>query len=260
MRSHFAADWAFGIKGAIENVVRSNFPSDLRNWPLLQAFDFEAYRLGEFAIFIFKDKLSGVPAGPADLKDFPHNGYPELPPKKEEIELWHHFFKIKFNLRTEDFAFIIPIHDCGKNDASEDYKLFTKEEKEFWNYQLSYNISNYKAHLDSMKEKTPEQPMNITYNVSGNNARVNIDSTDNSVNIVETNDLKIFQDLKDIASKIENESERINVIESIEAMEAEAGKEKFADKYKNFISTAANHMTLFAPFIPPLTELITKWV
>ena len=91
-----------------------------------------------------------MPAGPGDLLEFPHNGYPEMPPKIDELELWHHYFKIKFKLRKEDFAFLVPIHDCCKNDASLDFQLFTKEEKEFWNYQLSYNISNYKGHLDSM--------------------------------------------------------------------------------------------------------------
>lgn len=260
MRQHFAADWAFGIKGAMENVVRSNFPSELRNWPILQSFNFEAYRIDNYAIFIFKDKLSGVVAGPGDLLEFPHKGYPEMPPKIEELELWHHYFKTKFKLRKEDFAFLIPIHDSGKNSAPEDFKSFTKEEKDFWNYQLSYNISNYKGHLDSMKEKVPQQPQNIIYNVSGNNTRVNINSKDSSVNIVDIANLKIFNDLKTVANEIENEEERIKIVECIESMETEYGKETFIDKYKNFISVAADHLTIFAPFIPALTEMIKNWV
>ena len=47
MRDSIAADWAFGVTGAMENAVRRAFPQDLRSWPLLQSFNFEAYELPE---------------------------------------------------------------------------------------------------------------------------------------------------------------------------------------------------------------------
>ena len=72
MRENFTADWAFGIRGAIESIVRTNFPQDLRSWPLLQSFDFEAYALPEnYVLLILKDKLSGVTAGPGICSAFP---------------------------------------------------------------------------------------------------------------------------------------------------------------------------------------------
>lgn len=41
----FPVDWAFGVRGAVESIVRTRFSGDLRSWPLLQAFDLEAYEL-----------------------------------------------------------------------------------------------------------------------------------------------------------------------------------------------------------------------
>lgn len=97
MRKHFIADWEFGIRGAIENIVRSNSPEYLRSWPLLQAFNFEAYELSENYVFlILKDKLSGVPAGADTCSAFPHVGFPALPPKVSYVELWQHYLRINF--------------------------------------------------------------------------------------------------------------------------------------------------------------------
>ena len=76
MRDNFALDWAIGIMGAIENIVRNIFPQDLRTWPLLQTFDFEAYSLpNDYMAILLKDKLSGVPAGPGVAKPFPFKNF-----------------------------------------------------------------------------------------------------------------------------------------------------------------------------------------
>src|SRR5215213_11872303 len=89
MREAFTADWAFGITGAIENSVRSSLPQDLRNWPLLQAFDFQAFELPHgYMVLILRDKLSGIPAGPGVAAPFPHSDHPTVPPRIEDIELW----------------------------------------------------------------------------------------------------------------------------------------------------------------------------
>lgn len=257
MRSHFAADWAFGIKGAIENVVRSNYPTLLRSWPILQTFNFEAFRLGNYAVFILRDKLSGTPSGPGELLEFPYTGYLDLPPKTEEIEIWHHYFKVKFSLRREDFAFLIPIHDCGKNDAALDFQLFSDEEKQFWNYQLSYNISNYHSYLESLTNKEPKVPTIITYNVSGNNTRVNINSHDNSTNVVQKNEIEVFEQLRNATNELDDLS-KVKILEAINLMEEDLHRQTFVDRYKNFISLIADHMQVFAAYIPALSEFIIK--
>jgi hypothetical protein len=160
MREDFTADWAFGITGAIENTVRVNLPQDLRNWPLLQSFDFEAYELpNEYMVFILKDKLSGIPTGEGVPKPFPYSDYPTLPPKVDEIELWQDYLRDKFDLREEDAAFLIPVRDSGKSDPRADFDLFSPEENTFWRAQISYVVSRYKAYLQSLDESKPQQPV-----------------------------------------------------------------------------------------------------
>ena len=39
-------------------------------------------------------------------------------------------------------------------------------------------------------------------------------------------------------------------------MQAAAGTRSFVDRYKEFITLAADHVTVFAPFLPALTQLL----
>lgn len=93
------------------------------------------------------------------------------------------------------------------------------------------------------------------YNI-GSAEKININSTDNSVtyNITE-NDKALMETLKMLAKELDNSEAIIN---SIEEMKDNVGKKGFADKYNAFIQNVANHMTIFAPFIPALTQLLIK--
>lgn len=93
------------------------------------------------------------------------------------------------------------------------------------------------------------------YNISGAE-KININSTDNSVtyNMAE-NVTALMETLKTLAKELENSSA---IIDSIEEMKNSVGKKSFAEKYNSFIQNVANHMTIFAPFIPALTQLLIK--
>jgi hypothetical protein len=164
MRENFTADWAFGITGALENTVRTSFPEDLRNWPLLQAFNFEAYTLpNEYMVLILRDNLSGFPAGPGVAEPFPHSDHPKVPPRIQDVELWQSYLRKRFDLREEDAAFLIPMRDSGKNSAQADYELFSSEERTFWDQQLKYVVARHKVYLQSLKEsKLGRQPQLAT--------------------------------------------------------------------------------------------------
>lgn len=258
MRDFFIADWAFGVRGAIENIIRSSFPQDLRSWPLLQSFDFEAYALPEnYVLLILKDKLSGIPAGPGVCSAFPHADLPMLPPKVSDVELWQFYLRNKFSLREEDAPFIVPAKDSGKNNAAEDYKLFSAEEQLFWNHQISYVVSRYKAHLQSMTKQSPVQPTNITYNLIGSGARVNINSTDSSVNVISTEVSKVFSQVREAIGLIPDPTARNEIGRAVDEMEQAHGSSIFLQKYQAFITSAANHMTVLAPIIPAVTGLLT---
>lgn len=258
MRENFTADWAFGIRGAIEKIVRSNFPQDIRSWPCLQSFDFEAYALPEnYILIILKDKLSGITTGPGICSEFPHSGLPALPPRVSDIELWQFYLRSKFSLREEDAPFLVPVKDSGKSDASKDYELFTAEEKFFWNQQISYVVSRYKAHLQAMTKQPPVQSTNITYNLSGTGARVNVNSTDSSVNLISTEVSTVFSQVRKAVGQIPDPTARLEIGRAVDEMEQAHGSSNFLQKYQAFIASAANHMTVLAPIIPALTGLLT---
>lgn len=258
MRDNFTADWSFGIKGAIENIVRNNFPQDLRSWPLLQTFDFEAYSLPcNYMVILLKDKLSGITSGPGVAKEFPDNDFPSLPPKPNEIELWQFYLRNKFRLRAEDAALLIPIHDSGKNSAAEDYTLFTLEEQMFWDLQIRFIVSSYKAHSQATMTTKPDQPNSITYYVTGTNSRVNINSQDSSVNTVTTESSPVFIQLREALNQIGDTKKREKISSSIDSLESSCGTKDFVRYYQQFMSVIADHMAVFGPFLPALAGLLT---
>lgn len=93
------------------------------------------------------------------------------------------------------------------------------------------------------------------YNIS-NAEKVNINSTDNSTNYnISAHDISVMDTLRSLAKGLDNEAE---IVSAVDNMQKNVGKKTFAEKYNAFIQSAANHMTLFAPFIPALSELLTQ--
>lgn len=98
----------------------------------------------------------------------------------------------------------------------------------------------------------------VTYNITNKSGKINIDSVDNSVNInitLSDEEEALFRTIKEIATSLED-SELI--CKSVDEMHNNVGKEGFAAKYNNFIQSIANHMTIFSPFIPMLSNLLTR--
>lgn len=93
------------------------------------------------------------------------------------------------------------------------------------------------------------------YNIS-NADKVNIHSTDNSTTYkISANELSIMETVRALSKGLENETE---IIAAVDQMQDNVGKHSFAEKYNAFIQSIANHMTIFAPFIPALSALLTK--
>jgi hypothetical protein len=293
MRKDFGADWAFGISGALGNFVRNTFPRELRRWPLLQSFSFEAYELpGDYAIFALRDQLQGIVSGPGQLEPFPHSGFPDLPPSVNKIELWHHYLRDTLKLRAEDAPFLVPIHDSGVN-VKKDFELFNAEEKSFWDRQLAYVVAHHASVFLDPKDlpalvQTASQPEKVQYEskmdsrqpdggirhytiikgdvhnhnytvardlnqATGNNSRVNKNSTDSSVNIVAD---QVFDQLRRATNDIPEQAERDKIMTAIAAMENTYGSPSFVDSYKDFIAVASGHLTVFTPVMAMLASLL----
>ncbi|QTO17418.1 hypothetical protein [Burkholderia seminalis] len=258
MQRNSIVNWAFGIKGAIESTVRDNFPSELRTWPLMQSFVFDAYALTDnYAVYVLRDKLSGVVAGKFEMQEFPHPDWPSLPPQPDQIELWQFFFRDRFQLREEDVAVVFPLHDSGTNDPSKDYELFTTEEQYFWSAQISYIVGRYKAHLDTMSKNTPTYNQNITYNVNGTNSRVNVNSTDSSTNVVSSDTTKVFADLRSAIQNIPDPTARQNLVAEADGLEKAHHSGGFLQKYQAFMASASDHITVLGAVLPALAGLLS---
>lgn len=96
-----------------------------------------------------------------------------------------------------------------------------------------------------------ESQVNQVVNVHGPNARVNIDSTDNSTNIVHQG--VSFSELrKAIESGVSDGVERTAILQRLSDLEAATDHESGATRYQVFIAAAANHMTIIGPYLPAL--------
>lgn len=86
--------------------------------------------------------------------------------------------------------------------------------------------------------------------------KVNIQSTDNSTTYqITANDISILDTLRGLAKGLDDEDK---ITAAVDEMQDNIGKKNFAEKYNAFIQSVANHMTIFAPFIPALSALLTK--
>ena len=97
------------------------------------------------------------------------------------------------------------------------------------------------------------------YYVQGENARVNVNSTGHSVNVVMKSTEEFFGTIKQrIESGIPEGDERRKILESLTALQESHGKPTFAQRYTEFIATAADYVTLLTPFIPQLTQMLGR--
>jgi hypothetical protein len=265
MREHFAADWVFGIQGAIENEVRTRFPDQQRQWPLLQTFNFEAYAVGnDHFVVVLRDKLSGIPAGPGELKVFPYEDHPPLPLSNENVSEWLSYLIDKFALRNEDVTMVLPIRDSGQHGATADFEMFSDDEKALWYYELQFFIDRQTSSLlegPNDTEAGPETPTNMTFNVTGTFARVTINSTDNSVNVVNQTPPEIFAQLLEAVRSTNADAAVVTaMVEAVEDMQRAYGSHTYLERYQKFMSLLADHIQVFAPtvasYLPVLAQLL----
>jgi hypothetical protein len=85
------------------------------------------------------------------------------------------------------------------------------------------------------------------------NARLNINST----NQVIEDSKKVFSELAEVLRQNVNQSDvRDKLVTMVEEMRRGAIEGTFTEKYRKFIAAAADHMTIVAPFLPALSQLL----
>jgi hypothetical protein len=101
------------------------------------------------------------------------------------------------------------------------------------------------------QNRPKEVVVNQTFNATGPNARNNVNSTDNSTNIVHQG--IPFAELRQaIESGIEDGTRRAAILETLAHLESASDRDSGSTRYQQFIASAADYMTLIGPFLPAL--------
>jgi hypothetical protein len=116
------------------------------------------------------------------------------------------------------------------------------------------------AHYEVKYRRKGTQPRadgHLTFNVSGQNARINFGSTDHSHNVISSD--RVFVELRNkIREAVLDPAERARIVDLIENMEnARNDRSAYMTAYQNFVASAAAHMTVIAPFLPAITQLLS---
>jgi len=109
-----------------------------------------------------------------------------------------------------------------------------------------------------VKSRMTPKASSITnvYHLSGANSRINVNSTDQSLNVVTTTTEHIFVELRKQLEEHVRPEEQAEVLSRLDELERAQATPTFAQKYTAFISATANYMTIVSPFIPALTEML----
>ena len=61
---------------------------------------------------------------------------------------------------------------------------------------------------------------------------------------------------KTVQQAVEDSEVSTELLRRIDDMQAAIGSPGFAGRYKEFVAVAADHLTLLAPFLPALTQML----
>lgn len=154
----------------------------------------------------------------------------------------------------------LPIEENDKlyrklpNGLSEEYLVNDR------GYQSGFEDikSYYKVKVQKYGKVNAEKMSAIinVYNASGNNSKININSIDNSSNMI--NEKDIFENLIFALQEIAEDNIKSKAIKIAKEMKENQSTNKYTESYKNLIATLANHISVLSPFLPILTKSLTE--
>lgn len=124
-------------------------------------------------------------------------------------------------------------------------------------YYNERNIGpHYQADIEpkAVFDKKQKETLINDITISGNNPKVNINSIDNSINLISIPFNEIYEKL----NEIEDENIRNDSIRCLKELEESKDSETYKSKYVEFINILSSHMSIIAPFIPILTQFLIK--
>lgn len=122
-------------------------------------------------------------------------------------------------------------------------------------HELACQIEQRKM-IPKMKRPEPAG-VTITYHLQ-DNARVNINSTDQSVNSITVTQKQLFTTIRDtVAQQIAGEDQQ-TILTKLDELEHAQGTKSFSEKFTAFLAVTADYITVLGPFMPALAELAKK--
>jgi hypothetical protein len=104
----------------------------------------------------------------------------------------------------------------------------------------------------------PQTPTTHIYNLTGAQARVNVQSDDRSINILSVTNERLFTGIASaISDQVADEAQRTQMLDKLTALK-QADAKTIGERYREFIATAADHMELLTPFLPALTAILVS--
>jgi hypothetical protein len=117
------------------------------------------------------------------------------------------------------------------------------------------------AHYEVKVRKESSSEKSVTgniFNLHGPNSRINIHSKDSSINTANTVESSVFNDLRQVIQNgIANELDKEVLLAKLDELQQASGKKGFVEKYREFMELASDHITLIAPFVPALSQLLS---
>lgn len=108
-----------------------------------------------------------------------------------------------------------------------------------------------------LTDTQPVPPVIHSVHFHGNNPRMNVNSTDNSTNVVSASN-DVFVQMYEKARSITDENEREAIVAKLEELQRARGSGRYVQAYQDFIALAADHITVFGPFMQVLAQWLTN--
>lgn len=96
-------------------------------------------------------------------------------------------------------------------------------------------------------------------NIGGDNAKIYLGSEDRSTNISNVTPDTVFKEIRAIIeANIKQEEERSKLLLKVIELEQTRGSKGFREKYTEFMTLVATHVSVFSPILPALTEWLSR--
>lgn len=122
----------------------------------------------------------------------------------------------------------------------------------------SLTVKGYKA-AQKTQVKRGSATSTQRVHISGSqfhNSQIGI-GTDVTQSVAATPEARVYVELRKAIEQVESADDRARMLGGIDAMKSARTKPELASRYAEFVTMAANYITIISPFLPALSALLT---